>query len=123
MNIESILAEFEKISNWGNAGLTAFFCLAMGYLWRGLKTRWTPNQAIPGIVMLSGAFAFALLSGHKLDAVNDFHWHARAVIIGFIIGFLTVIVHNYGISKIEDYISSRLGFTVKPLPPPPPPKP
>lgn len=106
MNLSSILSEFGKIQNWDNAALTAASCLALGYLWKAIKTRWTPNEAIPPVCMLAGALIFAGLSGHKPDA--DFNWHFRAILIGFIIGFIVVLVHNFVLSRIEDYVALKI---------------
>jgi ATP/ADP translocase len=110
MNITDILSEFEKIQNWGNATLTAVCCLACGYAWRFARWKWFPNDAIPPVVMLTGAILFAVLAGHGKDQ-PDLNWHVRAVMVGFIIGFAVVMVHNYAIKKLEDWLSLKLGLT------------
>lgn len=109
MNITDILKQFEQIQNWSNAGLTAVCCLGVGYIWKMMKWKWFPNDAIPAVVCIAGISLFVAFSGHGKDQ-PDWSWHIRAGAIGFVIGFIVVMVHNFAISKIEDWIASKLAW-------------
>lgn len=116
MNIDEILKQFEQIQNWSNAGLTAVVCLGFGYIWKALKLKWTPNEAIPGVVCLVGIALFlGLSSGDGLK--HTLGWYIRGGAVGFIIGATVAILHNFVISKIEDKLMTLFGA---PGPKPPP---
>lgn len=124
--IDEILKEFEQIQNWSNAGLTAMSCLAMGYLWRVMRVKWFPNDAIPAVVCITGIFLFVAFSGHG-KTQPDISWHVRAGAVGFVIGFVTVLIHNFALKKIEDLLAAKFGVVSSLLnknePPPAPPAP
>lgn len=119
MDLTEILKQLENIQNWSNAGLTAVCCLGFGYVWKFIKSRWTPNEAIPAVVSVVGILLFlGLSSGDGLK--HNFGWFVRGGAVGFVIGAGVAIVHNYLISKIEDRLMGLLGSKPAPTPPTPP---
>ncbi len=111
MSVNEALHEFEQIANWGNGAKTAACCLGFGYLWKSLRWKWLPNEAIPPAVMLFGAAAFTWLSSSQPNLPKG--WVSGALTTGFTIGFLTALAHNYGISRLEDLLSKYLPSSKK----------
>jgi hypothetical protein len=111
MNITDIIKEFENIQNYGNATLTAILCLAIGYVWRGMKFKWFPNEAIPAILVLFvGPITFSVLSSATAPEKHLVNWYFRAALVGAAVGFAVTLVHNYAIKGLEEWLGSKVSF-------------
>lgn len=105
--IENFLSFLNKIEGLPAAALVFVFCLAVGYAWRGLQLKWFPNDAIPLVVMLTGALAMMFIADGRPTTMPHHVWTARNLFVGFIIGGIAWAVHNYAISKLEEWLVSK----------------
>lgn len=113
------------------AALVLISCLAVGYVLRFIKR--FPNDGIPVAVVLWGAVAMTLVADSRATSMSLRVWIVRNVLVGLAIGFISWLVHNLLLSKVEDWLASKFPekaqdttFFAKPAPPPqdpPTPKP
>lgn len=113
------------------AALVLISCLAVGYVLRFIKA--FPNNGIPVAVVLWGAIAMTLVADSRATSMSLRVWIVRNVLVGLAIGFISWLIHNLLLSKVEDWLASKFPdkvadttFFSKPSPPPvdnPPPKP
>lgn len=112
MNLDSIndlLSTLDKLQGLPAAGLVFVLCLAVGYAWRGLKFSWFPNDAIPLVVMITGALFMMFIADGRPTTMPHHVWTARNLAVGFIIGAIAWAVHNYVIAKfIEPWLVSKI---------------
>lgn len=97
--------QLTRIESWPNVGLALALVVIVGYCFRFWKS--FPNQAIPAIVILTGAVAMMLLAPDRATNIPARVWHARNCIVGLIVGGIGWMGHNLIISRIEDYLASR----------------
>jgi hypothetical protein len=105
--IEQVLSWLDKLQGLPSAGLIFVLCLAIGYAWRGLTLKWFPNQAIPMVVMLTGALSMMLVADGRPTTMPHHVWAVRNLAVGFIIGAVAWLVHNYALSKLETWLASK----------------
>lgn len=106
--INNFLSALDKLEGLSAAALVFVLCLATGYAWRGLNLKWFPNDAIPVVVMLTGAIVMAFIADGRPTTMPPRVWTVRNLAIGFVIGAFAWLVHNYALSKIEDWLVSKL---------------
>ena len=128
MNTETLFSELTKIQSWPTVALVLAFVVIVGYCFRFWRS--FPNQAIPTIVILTGAVAMMLLAPERPASVSARVWHSRNCIVGLIIGFIAWVGHNLIVSRIEDWLASKFDSVAQLLnkgngaaPPPPASKP
>lgn len=111
MNTNEVPGVIEKVNDAWNAVsralsaldsapaymLVFLSCLAVGWVlkrWHIFK--WFPNEGIPAVVMLWGALFNVLMADPFTPAMTPFRiWLAKNSIVGFIIGFISWLVHRY----------------------------
>lgn len=125
MNTDNIFAELTKIESWPAVGLVFALCIVAGYCWKLAKFKCFPNDAIPAIVVLTGALAMLLVGADEPAGVSGRVWHTRQFIVGCVIGFTAWLSHALILSRVEDWISNLVPGVGKALngKPPPPDKP
>ena len=107
--LNGLLSNLDKLQGLPSATLVFFLCLAVGYAWRWLKFSWFPNDAIPMVVMVTGALFMMFIADGRPTTMPHHVWTARNLAVGFIIGCLAWAVHNYVIAKwIEPWLISKL---------------
>lgn len=90
--------------NLPSGTLVALTCLIFGYVLRYFRS--FPNNAIPLAVILWGAVWFPVLC--SFDGKTPIRvWIIRNVFIGLVIGFISWMLHNKFLSKVEDWLASR----------------
>lgn len=106
-NIEDALGVLDKINGMSAVGLIFLSCIVMGYVWKVIPHKWFPNDSIPIIVILWGAFAMSMIADARPGETPVRVWFFRNVIVGAVIGLLAWIVHNFAIKKVEDWLASK----------------
>lgn len=120
--LDNLLSHLNKLEGMSAAGLVFLSCLVVGYAWRFIKLKWFANDAIPVVVIVWGAFAMSMIADARASAMPFRVWMLRNVLIGAVIGFSVWLVHDLAISRVEDWIASKLpGAKKDPSTPPPPP--
>ena len=115
---ESVFKELASIQSWPSVALVFGLVIVVGYCFRFWKS--FPNEAIPAIVILTGAIGMMLLAEEHPKDIPARIWHTKNFIVGIIIGFLAWMAHNLVVSKIEDYLAAKFRFVDKLLNPPSP---
>lgn len=105
MNTDNVFNELVKIQSWPNVALVFALVIVVGYCFRFWKN--FPNEAIPAIVILTGAVGMMLLADVCPANIRPRIWHAKNAIIGLIIGFIAWMAHNLVVSRIEDWLASK----------------
>lgn len=122
MNTTSIFNELVQIQSWPSVGLVFALVIIVGYCFRFWKS--FPNEAIPAIVILTGAIGMMLLAEATPKDIAPRIWHTRNFIIGLTVGFVAWMAHALVVSKIEDFLATKFQVVDrllnKPLPPPTP---
>lgn len=111
MNTDSVIQELVKIQSWPNVALVFALVIIVGYCFRFWKN--FPNEAIPVIVILTGAVGMMLLAEACPPNLKPRIWHAKNAIVGLIIGFLAWMAHNLVVSKVEDWLATKFTFVAK----------
>ena len=123
MSTDSVFAELTKIQSWPAVGLVFDFCIVAGYCWKLARFKWFSNEAIPPIVILTGALAMLLLGGDHPENISGLVWRTRQFIVGSIIGFSAWLSHALILSRVEDYLGGifpPINRLLNPKPPGPP---
>lgn len=105
MNTDSIFSELIKVQSWPTVGLVFGLVIVVGYCFRFWK--FFPNEAIPTVVILTGAIAALLLAPEHPANISGRVWHTRNFIVGLIVGFAAWMGHSLLISRLEDWLSSK----------------
>ena len=80
--------------------LVGLSCIVIGYMLKRFQR--FPNDAIPLVVILWGAFFTLLLSGNCPPELSVGQWRVKNAIVGLIIGFAAWGLHYFIIAKLED---------------------
>lgn len=105
--IETIIDALNKIEGAPAIALVLLSCLAVGYALRFIRR--FPNDGIPVAVILWGAAFMPLLSDFRTSGIQSLRvWIIRNLVVGLIVGFVAWLVHNLILSKVEDWISSKV---------------
>lgn len=104
---DSFLKILDKIQGLSAVALVFFLCLAVGYAWRSIKFKWFPNDAIPMVVMGTGSLVMSFIASGRPNDMPSHVWVVRNLVVGFIIGALAWLVHNYALSKLENWLASK----------------
>jgi hypothetical protein len=107
--IDKVITELSKIQGWPAVALVFASCIVVGYIWKGMKLSWFPNEAIPMAVIAWGAFAMTMSADVRATGYSLRLWLFRNVLIGLTIGFTAWMSHYFIISKIEDWLSAKFG--------------
>ncbi len=102
---ENILSQLDKIQGWSVAALVLGCCIAVGYMLRVIKS--FPNEAIPVVVILTGALSMLLLADPRPTAMSARIWTTRNFIVGLILGLTAWMGHKIIVSKIEDFLIKK----------------
>lgn len=106
--LESFLNILDRIEGLPAIALVAFTCIIVGYVWRFIRLKWFPNEVIPIIVMLWGAFFFSFIADPRATNVPVRVWFVRNVLIGIIVGFVSWMFHALVLKRIEDWVLSKM---------------
>lgn len=82
--------------------LVVFFCIAIGYLLKGIET--FPNRRIPLAVVICSTILFMALSPTREADVPLRIWLTRNFAVGFILGFVAWALHKLILQHIEDKV-------------------
>lgn len=107
MNTNDVVQWVEQAKYWvdqlyhlPNALLVGLSCVVVGYILRRWKS--FPNEAIPVVVVLWGAFFTSFMAPVRPSAANVSAWRVKNALVGFIVGFAAWGLHYYVLSKLED---------------------
>lgn len=106
MNITDLFGPLDQIATWSNPLLTVAACIVVGYLLRFIHR--FPNDAIPVVVILFGSVVFMFLADKCPANVLARVWHAKNLIVGLILGFVAWIAHNQVLSRVEDWVATKV---------------
>ncbi len=103
--VDKLLSELNKVQGWPAVALVFASCIVVGYMWRFIKLKWFPNDAIPVFVIIWGAFAQSMLADARPEGGSLRLWIVRNVAVGLTIGFVAWLTHNLVLSRVEDWLS------------------
>ena len=109
MNLDTInswLTWLDKIQGLSAVALVMLACLAVGYIFRFIKS--FPNNAIPIVVVLFGSVAMMLMATGRETTMPMHVWVVRNFVVGLIIGALSWLVHFLALSRLENFIKSKM---------------
>lgn len=109
-SIESILGYLDKLQALPSIALVFASCLVMGYVWRFIKLKWFPNDAIPAMVILWGAIAYCVVADPAADGIHLRVWLMRNLMIGACDGFFAWLTHFIVLKRIEDFIGEKFNL-------------
>src|SRR5262245_14213792 len=101
-SLENILSQLDKIQGWSAAVLVFAACIVVGYMLRFIKS--FPNDAIPLVVILTGALSMLLLADPRPTTMSSRIWTSRNCIVGLILGFAAWMAHKFVIGRLEAYL-------------------
>lgn len=121
--LNSILQMLDKVQGLSAVALVFLSCIVVGYVFRFIKA--FPNEGIPVVVILWGALAMLVIADPRANNMPARIWTARNLFVGLIIGCVAWFTHKILISRLEDFIASKLNlgntsFFTKPDMPPTP---
>ena len=82
------------------AALVGLTCIVVGYLLKRWKT--FPNEAIPTVIVLWGAFFCVMLAAPTPQGVTLGAWRVKNALVGVVVGFAAWGLHYYLLSRLED---------------------
>lgn len=106
-SIDKALSVLNQIQGLPAVALVFVSCIVIGYAWKFIPAKWFPNEAIPVIVILWGAFCQSMLADARVSSMPLRVWIVRNVLVGLAIGFIAWMTHNLILSKIEDWLSAK----------------
>ena len=80
--------------------LVGLTCIVVGYVLK--RSKWFPNDGIPLLVVVWGAFFTLFLSGNCPPDLSLRQWRCKNALIGLVVGFAAWTFHYYMLSKLED---------------------
>ena len=104
--IDSWLSWLDKLQGLSAVALVMLGCLAIGYILRFIKS--FPNTAIPLVVVISGAVGMMLMATGRATTMPTHVWVVRNFMVGLIVGALSWAVHYLALSRLENFIKSKL---------------
>lgn len=105
-SINSVLQFLDKIQGLSAVALIFLSCIIVGYCLRFLKK--FPNDGIPVVVILWGAVAMLIIADPRASTIPARIWTARNLCVGLVIGFVAWVSHKIILSRIEDFIASKI---------------
>lgn len=113
--LDQILSYLDRLEGLSAVALVFLSCIVVGYAWRFIHFKWFPNDAIPVVCIVWGAFAMSLIADARASNMPFRVWFVRNIMVGGIIGLAAWAVHNYAIKRLEDYLVTlfpKVGDTV-----------
>ena len=108
-NINDLLQVLDKIQGASSTLLVVGVCIIVGYCLKLIKK--FPNDAIPVVVIISGAALMMFLADGRPTTMPKRIWEVRNLCIGVIYGFIAWGIHYWGLSYAEQWLSSKFGKT------------
>lgn len=103
--IDNTVAMLNKLEGLPAVALVFFFCLALGYVIRSIKS--VDNSAIPLIVTFGGSLLMGLIANSRPTDTPLRVWVVRNILVGGIIGVASVLAHKFFLKKIEDWLAAK----------------
>jgi hypothetical protein len=104
--LDSAIAALNKLEGLPAAALVMGSCIVLGYVLRFIKA--FPNDGIPVAVILWGSVAMSLVADARASSMTLRMWIVRNVLVGSVIGLLAWLLHKTLISRLEDWLVSKL---------------
>jgi hypothetical protein len=104
--LDKAVATLNKLEGLPAVALVMGSCIVLGYVLRFIKR--FPNDGIPVAVILWGAVAMSLVADARTSSMTLRVWIARNVFVGMILGLLAWLLHKTLISRLEDWLVTKL---------------
>jgi hypothetical protein len=117
--METLIKLNDQLAGAPAGVLVVFFCIAIGYLLKGISL--FRNRYIPLVVVVCSTGLFMALSPTREPNVLLRIWLTRNFIVGFILGFAAWALHKALLQHIEDKIPGLRDWISKNEPPGPKP--